>query len=316
MKLREVHHLAALVLFVLVAMSLGSGCSPTRPDGDGGDEFSDADLEAGADTDSIPEEDLAELDSENLDDVRLEDPAQGLADNAPPASTIDESPIPEESPSTDSSSGFAAAPVPSASTDSGSFGGGATSDYTVQRGDTLMKIAFETYGSVYAWRKIYEGNRDRISDFNQLSAGTVLKIEQPSSPVSIDKNGTAYMIKTGDTLGTISDDVYGTPKKWRKLYENNRQLIKDPNKIYAGFYLYYSMDANDESEKQGHQSAKPLAEQQPVQERVVDPTTSAPASAPAPAAGAGATRAAQTAPETEPMDMDMSDGAARTPAEQ
>jgi hypothetical protein len=23
------------------------------------------------------------------------------------------------------------------------------------------------------------------------------------------------------------------------LWENNRQLIKDPNKIYAGFYLYY-----------------------------------------------------------------------------
>ena len=42
-----------------------------------------------------------------------------------------------------------------------------------------------------------------------------------------------------NTLGTISNDVYGTTHKWKRLWENNRQLIKDPNRIYAGFYLFY-----------------------------------------------------------------------------
>ena len=57
--------------------------------------------------------------------------------------------------------------------------------------------------------------------------------------VTIERNGESYLIKRGDTLGVISNDVYGTTRKWKKLWENNRQLIKDPNKIYAGFYLYY-----------------------------------------------------------------------------
>ena len=46
------------------------------------------------------------------------------------------------------------------------------------------------------------------------------------------------------TLGSISHTVYGSTRKWKKLWENNRQLIKDPNKIYAGFYLYYQPEGN------------------------------------------------------------------------
>jgi hypothetical protein len=57
--------------------------------------------------------------------------------------------------------------------------------------------------------------------------------------VTVERNGESYLIKKGDTLGLISNDVYGTTRKWKKLWENNRQLIKDPNRIYAGFYLYY-----------------------------------------------------------------------------
>ena len=37
--------------------------------------------------------------------------------------------------------------------------------------------------------------------------GTVLKVERPSTSVSIQKNGDKYLIKNGDTLGTISNEV-------------------------------------------------------------------------------------------------------------
>lgn len=119
---------------------------------------------------------------------------------------------------------------------------GGAGEYTVKSGDTLMKIAFETYGDLFKWKEILEANRDRITDPNHLASGTVLKLDTPANPVSIERNGTPYMIKQGDTLGTISNDVYGTKTKWKTIWENNRQLIKDPNKIYAGFYLYYQPD--------------------------------------------------------------------------
>jgi|GEM_PF-1103209 len=115
---------------------------------------------------------------------------------------------------------------------------GDASHYVVKRGDTLMKIAFENYGDLYRWREIYEANRDRIQDPNHVPPGTELVLNG-AGMVQIDRNGEQYLIRRGDTLGSISNTVYGTTRKWKKLWENNRQLIKDPNKIYAGFYLYY-----------------------------------------------------------------------------
>ena len=110
--------------------------------------------------------------------------------------------------------------------------------YTVRRGDTLMKIAFEQYGDLYRWKEIYEANRANIQDPNHVPPGTQLSLNG-AGMVSVERNGERYLIKTGDTLGLISKDVYGTPRKWKRLWENNRELIKDPNKIYAGFYLFY-----------------------------------------------------------------------------
>jgi nucleoid-associated protein YgaU len=115
---------------------------------------------------------------------------------------------------------------------------GPASDYQVKAGDTLMKIAFEQYGDLYRWKEIYNANREVIADPNNVPPGTRLTLNG-AGMVTIEKSGESYLIKRGDTLGIISNDVYGTVRKWKKLWENNRQLIKDPNKIYAGFYLYY-----------------------------------------------------------------------------
>jgi nucleoid-associated protein YgaU len=116
------------------------------------------------------------------------------------------------------------------------------SGYQVKKGDTLMKIAYEQYGDLYRWKEIYEANRGNIKDPNHVPPGTQLSLNG-AGMVTIEHNGESYFIKRGDTLGVISNDVYGTIRKWKKLWENNRQLIKDPNKIYAGFYLYYQPEA-------------------------------------------------------------------------
>jgi nucleoid-associated protein YgaU len=129
-------------------------------------------------------------------------------------------------------------------------------DYTVVAGDTLMKIAFEHYGDLYKWKEIFELNRDKITNPNSIPKGTVLKLN-PGEGVAISRNGEKYLIKSGDTLGTISRDLYGTTSKWKKIWKNNRELIKDPNRIFAGFYLYYTIT---DEEKQN----APAVRSQPV----------------------------------------------------
>ena len=52
----------------------------------------------------------------------------------------------------------------------------AAAEYTVQRGDSLWKIAKEQLGSGTRWDEIYEANRDAIWDPNLIYVGQVLQI--------------------------------------------------------------------------------------------------------------------------------------------
>ena len=48
--------------------------------------------------------------------------------------------------------------------------------YTVQKGDSLSKIAKHEYGDANKWRKIFEANRDTIKDPDLIYPGQELKI--------------------------------------------------------------------------------------------------------------------------------------------
>ncbi|KAF1712356.1 peptidoglycan-binding protein LysM [Pseudoxanthomonas kalamensis DSM 18571] len=48
--------------------------------------------------------------------------------------------------------------------------------YTVERGDSLSKIAKEHYGRSSAWRDIFEANRDVLDDPDRIFPGQVLKL--------------------------------------------------------------------------------------------------------------------------------------------
>ena len=130
--------------------------------------------------------------------------------------------------------------------------GGKSENYKVRSGDTLMKISFEKYGNIYRWREIYDTNKSRIANLNKLTAGTLLTIHGIEYIV-IERNGTPYLIRRGDTLVKISKNVYNTPTEWKSLWKNNRQLIHDPNKIYAGFTMYYVPKKTDDVPRQVRQ---------------------------------------------------------------
>lgn len=48
--------------------------------------------------------------------------------------------------------------------------------YVVQKGDTLSRISQRYYGTPNRWKAIYDANRDRIANMNQLKVGTALVI--------------------------------------------------------------------------------------------------------------------------------------------
>jgi LysM repeat protein len=48
--------------------------------------------------------------------------------------------------------------------------------YTVQKGDTLSRIAKALYGDSSLYRKIFEANRDKLSDPDKIMPGQVLVV--------------------------------------------------------------------------------------------------------------------------------------------
>ena len=43
-----------------------------------------------------------------------------------------------------------------------------------------------------------------------------------------------YIIQSGDTLSKIAQRFYGNASAYPKIFEANREVIEDPNKIYPG----------------------------------------------------------------------------------
>ncbi len=112
------------------------------------------------------------------------------------------------------------------------------SEYTVVKGDYLAKIAAMRYiyNNAKAWPRIYRANRDLIKDPNLIYPGWTLKI-----PHGLVKN---FEVIPGDYLWKIAGFswIYNNPKMWTKIYEANKDQIKDPDLIYPGQELVIPRD--------------------------------------------------------------------------
>ncbi|MFH1063258.1 MAG: LysM peptidoglycan-binding domain-containing protein [Candidatus Omnitrophota bacterium] len=63
--------------------------------------------------------------------------------------------------------------------------------------------------------------------------------EEVSMPKPVKKQAafSMYKVKQGDTLQKVSQNVYGSTKHWKKIYDFNQDALKNPNKIYPGQML-------------------------------------------------------------------------------
>ena len=43
-----------------------------------------------------------------------------------------------------------------------------------------------------------------------------------------------YEVVSGDSLSKIAQREYGDAKLWKKIFDANTDMLKDPNKIYPG----------------------------------------------------------------------------------
>jgi nucleoid-associated protein YgaU len=43
-----------------------------------------------------------------------------------------------------------------------------------------------------------------------------------------------HVVQSGDTLSKIAQKYYGDPALYDKIFQANRDLLKDPNKIFPG----------------------------------------------------------------------------------
>ena len=52
-----------------------------------------------------------------------------------------------------------------------------------------------------------------------------------------------YVVASGDSLSKISQQFYGTPNKYTQIFEANKPMLSDPDKIYPGQVLRIPPDA-------------------------------------------------------------------------
>ena len=63
---------------------------------------------------------------------------------------------------------------------------------------------------------------EEMPDFSNVQSGSSSTAE------------TMYEVKAGDTLSQIAKAHYGNANDWNRIFEANKDILKDPNKIYPG----------------------------------------------------------------------------------
>lgn len=113
------------------------------------------------------------------------------------------------------------------------------SEYKVEKGDSLSKIAEKTYQDLELWPAIAKVNE--ITNPNIIFTGSVLKLPPKEELETVRKQltQTSYEVKEGDTLFIIAEKMYGDGSKWSTIARVNKvgTLANGNPLIFAGSTL-------------------------------------------------------------------------------
>jgi len=81
-----------------------------------------------------------------------------------------------------------------------------------------------------------EDKKDAKPDFSNVQSGGSSTAAPPATPPPVAGIGTArtYTVVKGDSLSKIAKREYGDANAWNRIYEANRDIIKNPDLIYPG----------------------------------------------------------------------------------
>jgi nucleoid-associated protein YgaU len=75
-------------------------------------------------------------------------------------------------------------------------------------------------------------------DFSNVQRGGSSTAPAPAPPATLPDlapmSGETYVVVEGDSLSKIAQRRYGAASRWRRIFEANRDIIKDPDLIYPG----------------------------------------------------------------------------------
>jgi len=105
-------------------------------------------------------------------------------------------------------------------------------------GLTFKQLTIKTQGSTV----LLEGQVSRQEEAEKivLAVGNVEGVEQVDNRLQVDapqSEARFHEVKSGDTLSKIAKEVYGDPMKYGIIFEANKPMLKDPDKIYPGQVL-------------------------------------------------------------------------------
>lgn len=100
--------------------------------------------------------------------------------------------------------------------------------WNIQSGECLWIIAGyeDVYSDPVKWPRIFRANMGKIEDPEWIYPDTVLVIPRDWPR--------RHMVMTDESLSLIASywEVYSTPMEWTRLFEANKDRIKDPDLIY------------------------------------------------------------------------------------
>lgn len=99
-----------------------------------------------------------------------------------------------------------------------------------------LRVRFDDGTATLTGRASSQEEREKVV----LAVGNVAGVRRVDDRLEVENaapEATFYTVERGDSLSAIAEDHYGDASKYPVIFEANRPMLEDPDKIYPGQVL-------------------------------------------------------------------------------